>query len=321
MIVAPEKPGDPKHIASFLNVDSNEQKLGAYLGYDNVSHIPKYFRETLQASGMCAKKFSNDGIAQSVKINIDHVPTWLRLVEKVSPLTALQKPSPVKEADALKPLDIPITWTKVRKYEGKAELEEVLKEANISDIPKDIQTIRQDPRLTQSIFSFKDHIRRLYNCQKLQMNIHSLALTYTTSESGQARTHFMEISRPPWESTKSTFADPQNTDFHLEVCFQAADEGENIYQCSDPPPALASFFDASSGEVVSNNDENREIIEGSFGATEHAASPDSAPPGTGKDDVVDKIFTLMFATDGSASEIGSAPGSRAKFKGDNAYKT
>jgi hypothetical protein len=34
-----EYPGDPKKMASFLSIESNEQKLGAYLGYDNISHI------------------------------------------------------------------------------------------------------------------------------------------------------------------------------------------------------------------------------------------------------------------------------------------
>jgi hypothetical protein len=34
-----EKLGDPNHPETFLTIDSNEQKLGAYVGFNNVSHF------------------------------------------------------------------------------------------------------------------------------------------------------------------------------------------------------------------------------------------------------------------------------------------
>lgn len=93
---------------------------------------------------------------------------------------ALNKPASVLIADTLPPLAISIKWLKTSKFLNKEELDEVLDQADLADIPNKRQTIRQDPRLTSSIESFKDHIRRLYNCQKLHININSLKLTYNT---------------------------------------------------------------------------------------------------------------------------------------------
>jgi DNA invertase Pin-like site-specific DNA recombinase len=107
-------------------------------------------------------------------------------------LTALTitKTTAVLTADTLPPTEVRVIWDRQRKFSGQEELEEVLEKAEEKGetIPTDSQIITQDPRLCQTAASFKDAIRRVYNCQRLGVDIHSLNPTYYSQALGQTMT-------------------------------------------------------------------------------------------------------------------------------------
>lgn len=82
---------------------------------------------------------------------------------------------------------------------------------------------RQDPRLTSSLASFKDSIRKQYNCEQLRMEIRSLTLTYLNPNLRCVGHQSVNILPEPCSETKGTFEDADNSGFALRVVFEAVD--------------------------------------------------------------------------------------------------
>ena len=85
----------------------------------------------------------------------------------------------------------------------------------------------------------------------------------------------MDILRTPWEGQgglKSTFSDPQCKDFKFLVRFGALDDEDaaDIFESFDPPPALGGIFSTDSGDVVTNAEDLKEIVDAASGGSANA---------------------------------------------------
>jgi hypothetical protein len=188
------------------------------------------------------------------RIDISHIPSWLIPSNSKSSqeLEPIQKTKEVMLADQLPKLVIPIVWDKKADFDGKDELDEALENAQKKgmDLPDTDQTIAQDPRLSNTVASFKDSIRRQYNCKDLLINIRSLQLEFLNKSIGDGHISTMNILKKPWGETQSTFQDQANSAFCLRVMFQALDsEDDQIYKSFEPPPAISAFFRTADGDV------------------------------------------------------------------------
>jgi hypothetical protein len=287
--------------------------------------IIKYFRECRQAQGMFDLRFSQDAINTSITVNIAHVPIWLRPKEEIERPEALDKAAFVLAADALPLLSVSIKWLKTSKFPNKEELDKLLDQADLADIPNARQIIRQDPRLTSSTESFKDHIRRLYNCQKLHTNIYALNLTYETVDnltSGETEEQCKNILTQSWDETKSIFVNTtKNSNFVLSVVFEAADNPEaSVYESFEPTPALTTFFDTSSGDILANTKGLKEMADAAFGKQQQQDPEDTNDDALKESGGLQAVLDLLFASGGSATDIGSCPDPRTKFKGSDMHE-
>ena len=130
-------------------------------------NLLKYFRYCHQAKGLWASRLSDTGVTQNYFIDASHIPAWLRPPQEAPGRPAtITKTSTVATADALAPIEISIVWDQAQEFDGKEELDETLVQAKAkgTQIPRTHQKPYQDPRLCPSAASFKDAIRRQFNC-------------------------------------------------------------------------------------------------------------------------------------------------------------
>ncbi|KAL2829916.1 hypothetical protein BDW59DRAFT_158677 [Aspergillus cavernicola] len=106
-----------------------------------------------------------------------------------------------------------------------------------------------DPRLLNTIFAFKDVIRRMYNCQNIGMDILMLQLKHSSSE-GEVEANILPQA---WDDTLEIFRDEQNKNYSLHVVFEPVDDPEtSIYESTEAPPEAQTFFDTQNMEVQLN---------------------------------------------------------------------
>ena len=251
--------------------------------YNRCWCLLKYFQYCRSSKGMWPTKFSHIALLKSVMVDGSHVPHWLRPPQHIKRPDAIIKTADIAVADALPKITIKVLWLKDQKFHGKDELDDALAaaEENSVEIPNTLQNILQDPRISPSLGSFKDSIRRQYNCEQIRMNIRTLTLQYRSS--ALEGTQSMNILRADWDAgTKSTFQDAANTEFQVRVTFQALDnENDGIYESFEPPPAVSALFDTTSGDVKSKPEAIREILNAAFGVESQKvpAAPDDSMPG------------------------------------------
>lgn len=150
------------------------------------------------------------------------------------------RPAPeVANADELRPIVVKIRWMR---SQLDTDMNAILKQARERgiDIPSDTGTLQTDPRLYNSIFSFKDDIRRGFKCHDIQMDITSLELEYKGNFIGSIN---INILRDSWSETAKILDDPKNQGFIITVRFGPIDDPDtSIFESDDPALATTSFF-------------------------------------------------------------------------------
>lgn len=290
----------------------NNPRLGPYAGESRIEvfnrcwNLLKYFGYCHRSSGMWPKK-----VTQSCDIDRSYAPDWLLPPKEIERPDSLQKAPAIVAADVLDPLPINIIWKKDLAFDEKDELDGALTTAESKGIPipNTSQIIKQDPRLSSSLNSFKDSIRRQYNCQELLINIRSLTLQYRSPQGSET----LDLLRADWAKTKSTFSNSANANFTLRVVFQALDDPEDsVYESFETPPALSAFFDTSSGDVATKTDGLKAIADAAFDTQEQKPpSPTSKIPTEGVGLLA--FLDLVFSCGGSSNSIGSCPDPKKKF--------
>jgi hypothetical protein len=203
-------------------------------------------------------------------------------------------------------LKIKLTWDREFSFSGKLDLDSNLEaaEGRGEQMPDTEQQLETDPRLFESLLSFKDYIRRKYNCEKLRMNIRSLELKFQGGGSMQ-RTNVLTKS---WDHFKSTLDDPSNKDISMRVLFEALDDDDDeIYESFEPPPAMTNYFDTSSGDVQASVEALKEMTEAAL----NNCVPELERSGVGAG--MPAFLDLAFGCGGSANDIGSPPDPNVKF--------
>ena len=274
-------------------------------------NLLKYFRYCHQA-GLWPSRFTMEGVCQRIIIDASHIPEWLRPPDNIPERPdELAKTPAVEAADRLEARDYRIVWDLDIPFNGKAQLDEILQAAKASNIqiPSTDQKLSEDPRLSASAASFRDSIRRQFNCQRLSINIRTLELQYTNLALSQSRLH-RDILRDDWVDTQSTFADSANSEFVVHVQFEALDDPEEgIYESFQPPPAIAAFFDTSSGEVRSNAVSVAQIAAAAFDDKDKQLEAAESSPTNN----LPTFLELAFGHGGSACDIGAPPDPKKKF--------
>ncbi|OJJ38676.1 hypothetical protein ASPWEDRAFT_24587 [Aspergillus wentii DTO 134E9] len=211
--------------------------------------ILKYMKYTKQL-GSWEARFAN-GVHQGVSIDASHIPGWMQPQATETP--AIEPPPDVAAADRLQPIELKICWKRSSAFPGSEELSEVLEKAEDKGIfiPSGSVIFQNDPRLFYSIFSFKDEVRRMYNCQEIGMDVRNLRLSYHSKSTGEKMEANMLID--PWNQTKDAFINPDHCDFSINVVFESLDDPDStIYESSDPPPAVRSFLNTKNTDVTLN---------------------------------------------------------------------
>ncbi|OBT86897.1 hypothetical protein VE02_03857 [Pseudogymnoascus sp. 03VT05] len=264
--------------------------------------ILKYVRYCRQGNYL-ESRLSESGLEINYAIGTEHIPTWLQPKTIAKQLESLPKSSALAMADALPKLSVQIIWDKNAHFAGKKNLDDAIQRAAERDvrIPDTSQVMTEDPRLQGSIEAFRDSIRRQFNCQNLLINIRSVSMSYDSVK--MTPTHqTTDLMRNPWSTSKSMFLDIANSKFVVLVSFMALDdEDDQIFESSDPPPAIQHIFGARSGEpsVESSNAHSQSI-------------PRSTNAGPGS---INELLNVLDSLSGDRAymEIGSCPDPRTMF--------
>ncbi|KAL2853238.1 hypothetical protein BJY01DRAFT_78302 [Aspergillus pseudoustus] len=188
------------------------------------------------------------------------------------------QPSPqVATADTLIPVGVKVHWVR-----NRGNIDDTLQAAieNGIDIPDHNMDFTHDPRLLESIFAFKDIIKRMYKCQEISMDIQSLRLKHDSSD-GEIET---DILTRPWEKTLEIFND-RNLAYYVSVVFEPVDDVEaNLWESLVPQPELHSFFDVQESGLSLNT---TQILERTVELPEYQDFLDE----TEDDQAVDEIGT------------------------------
>lgn len=297
--------------------------LGPYLGEKRLEALNRcwlllrYFRYCRQShEDVWASRFSQDNINLSIRVNISHVPHWMKKRDDAVP-AALDKTADVAAADALPPVEYQVLWDQNAHFDGKEELDDALNRARAANVrlPSTLQSLQTDPRLIGSAAAFKDSIRRQFNCEKIPMNIRTLELHYVYAGTPEKPRMVKNILVDAWDETKSTLAREHNTDFVVHVTFEAVDDlSESIYESFEPPPAIAAYFDTASGDVLSHTDELAATASAAFPPDNTSqASQAEAPPIVKAPENLPAFLDLVFSQSGGAGEVGSPPDPGKKY--------
>ncbi|MCJ1237104.1 hypothetical protein MMC14_005088 [Varicellaria rhodocarpa] len=129
-------------------------------------------------------RFSASSIIKDIIINQICILQWMKKPAYSIPLV-IGKTADAIAADALSSKEYWIVWNRALDFSGKEYLDYALQGAQKQQIliPSDMQILQVDPRLLRPVAAFKDSIRRLFNCQKLRIDIQSLDLDYVPSQS------------------------------------------------------------------------------------------------------------------------------------------
>jgi hypothetical protein len=142
------------------------------------------------------------------------------------------------------------------------------------------------------------------------INIRSLLLEYSNPALSQGKLE-RDILRDDWDVTQSTFANDANSDFVVHVHFEALDDPEDsVFESFEPPPAIAAFFDTSSGHVTANSERLAEVAACAFEPEEEKQKEKSQAP---SESTLPNFLDLAFGQGKSSSDIGAAPDPRNKF--------
>ncbi|KAI9376377.1 hypothetical protein BJX61DRAFT_538909 [Aspergillus egyptiacus] len=147
-------------------------------------------------------------------------------------------------SDADRPASIKVEIRSVRNQ----IIEEVLQKATEKgiDIPDQNMYCGKDPRLFRDIFAFKDFIRRMYNCQRIGIDITTLRLKHGSDEGAVD----MNILNKSWDGVLEIFNDKNNGNYVVYVAFEPVDDPEvSIYESPEPPSEARTFFDTRNAEV------------------------------------------------------------------------
>jgi hypothetical protein len=162
----------------------------------------------------------------------------------------IEPPPEVAKGDALPALVVKINWQRHKKFPGHSVLEETISTAleRGFDVTDTAQTLPHDPRLFKDVFSFKDEIRRLYDCQRIGMDIEKLSLDYDVISAQTKKSKNILVA--DWDETLAIFNETDNSNFCIEVLFHAIEDQElSIYESDNPQPPLRSFFRMDGGDV------------------------------------------------------------------------
>lgn len=134
-----------------------------------------------------------------------------------------------EEANILRPnIDIRVTWSEYRPFDGSAALACVLEDAKRHGIaiPPEDQLLDRDPVGFESGESFRDYLRHLLNCGNIRMFVTSFKLTYLSGDTKTKRG--IDIRRAAWRDLKAVFGDSgTNTDFVIILEVEAIDEEDD----------------------------------------------------------------------------------------------
>ncbi|OBT82957.1 hypothetical protein VE02_08181 [Pseudogymnoascus sp. 03VT05] len=280
--------------------------LGPYDGetrmevFNRLYCLLKYIQYCLNTRTIWATKFTPAGLSSTVAIQKSHAPYWMQEKDADIP-KELPQTAAVEKYDSLPPLNIPISWLRHAAFKEKADLDEALAAATAAGfpIPNTTQISQVDPRLAMTLASFKDGIRRQFNCQQIRVDIWSLVLQYRTEPSEALQT--LDVLRTEWDTSKGVVLDDANYDFSMDLILAALDEDDDamIFESFEVPPAISGFFDTSSGEAK---------LRGEGAADTEKPSSQETPPG---EPIIDGPTTETI--DATAAFMEAAFGARKDY--------
>ncbi|XHG09858.1 hypothetical protein AWENTII_012895 [Aspergillus wentii] len=238
---------DPKAPPPDLGPHPREHRLEAI---NRCFCLLKYMKGTCQLKSWNTRFVH--GLETRISVDQSYVPRWMREAEPAT--IAIDPLAQVTAADKLTPIEVTLRWR------NRDKLENILDQAveNNIDLPSQNLKFTQDPRLFTSIFSFKDAIRRAYNCQELGIDIKDLRLRYNSAE-GEVEKNILTES---WEEAIEVFNSKEVEKYFADVAFEEVDDPEtSIFESPDPPPEVRTFFELEDSEVKLNNSDisNRTI--------------------------------------------------------------
>lgn len=170
----------------------------------------QFVKSTIQGSSW-ERKFSHDALNKSIKVDSSYIPAWMQDTKET---TIDIPPAPdLAEADSLHPIVVDIRW---RRLPGDTDLSATLDNARARGVqmPRKAGTLQTDPRLHPSIYSFKDSIRRGFNCLDIQMDIKTLEMDFSGNFAGRLSNN---ILIEPWADTLHVLNNRKNGDFELMI--------------------------------------------------------------------------------------------------------
>lgn len=223
----------------------------------------RYMRYCIQAKSWDSR-FSNAGVDVGVSVAPAYIPGWMRASDTIVP-PEITPQEEVAATDTLTPIVVTVVWERNQRFPGYDELMSVLKTAREKGIviPDNQYQLpdNHDPRLFESIFPFKDCLRRLYKCPEIGMDIEGLYLEYIITSSEEERSVNILIKK--WKETLSIFDNKDFSSFKVKVLFAAVkDNGVSLFESFDPLPALTSFFTTAESDFTVNvQNVNKNLIE------------------------------------------------------------
>lgn len=112
-----------------------------------------------------------------------------------------------------------------------------------------------DPRLLKNVRRFRDHVRRVMNCQALGLNLKSLFISYYDKETDcKLSVDGFDLR---WEMLLDVFNDPNHSEFVIEVrlkCFDLNNPLLRMFEDNTDPVAPAVYSAVQSKEDASPED-------------------------------------------------------------------
>lgn len=201
---------------------------------------------------------------------------------------------------------------------NKHRLDEEVEKAkqNGVRIPNTQQVLAHDSRLITSIGVLRDLIRRQFACEEISINIEGLDLRYRNEQLSESN-QFFNVNSAPWVECKVLLEDPAITDLLFQVTFKPIEEDEEdvgIFETTEPPPALSTFFEQHGTDIVVNQNALNEMalaMLASAPETGNAESDLGAEPAASAQMPAPLFLEGLFAE--NTGDLGAPPDPMKKF--------